>query len=344
MGSCSRSIVRFAVSLFGLGLFALACQANYTLDGSSQSGAFFEPGGAAITVNVTSAPPGQAIAFAPVPTSITVMPSSVTADPSGNAQAYAIVPYGSGGVVVASAPFSTPKEIPVAAAPLTLCTPTITASDAGDLGTVGQVYTISVQALTSDAGSCANPGDAGAPAGVPIVITTAQPSSAATSVSASSDAGASTASATPAVTALTNPGGLATTNVQLSWGANVLVQATAGGGIAYTSLAPNANPAMVTCLSWTQEEPGIYQIQARAIDGPQPLPAATIALSVIAPAANAGAITPASPLTDEAGVGTAFIVIPDASAYPVTVEAVLGSSAMIASLDGGPMGTMGICP
>lgn len=345
MGRRGRFMVRVAASLLGLGAVAAACQAYYVLEGSAQPGGTFEPGGEAITLNVTSAPPGQAVAFAPMPTSITVTPSTVTVDNSGDTQAYALVPYGSGGVVIASAPFSTPKEIPVQAPPLTLCVPTIAVNDAGDLGSVGQVYMISVQALTSATGSCANPGANGAPAGIPIVITTVQPSSASATAGSSSGAGpsASSTSSTPPVTALTNAGGLATTEMQLPWGANVLVQATAGGGISYASLAQNANPTTITCLAWNQQQPGIYQLQARARDGAQPVPATAIALSVIAPAGG-GVISPGSPLTDEGGVGTAFIVIPDAGAFPVTVAAALGSSVMIANLDGGLSGNAGSCP
>jgi hypothetical protein len=340
MGRTIMAVTGAGVALATGAATVVACQASYTLNASVQPTETYGPSGATLTVQVTSAPAGQVVSFAPVPSAISVAPSNVTADPNGNAVAYALVPYGTEGVLVASAPESTPKSIYVQASPLTLCPPVVEQHDAGDIGATGQVYTVSVQALTT--GGCANPGNAQAPAGVPITITTSQPG-ASSSASSGSDGGAPASSGSSSAVLLTGDNGQAVTNLQLPWGANVVVQATGGGGISETSVTANANPATVPCLSWSQAQSGIYQVSAVVVDGMQPIPAAPVNFSVVLPSAGAATLTPASALTNQKGVATTLLVVPDAGSFPVVVAAVVASSSITTTIDGGPSGSSGQC-
>lgn len=306
------------------------CTQTYTLTPTFDSDSGVPgPTGQSYALRVVSsgASAGLAVTFSALPSTVTVSPASVTTDATGTAVAYVLVPYGTGGVVTVSAPFATTSYVPVQANPLTLCSPGFQAvNDGGAIGPLGEVYTVSVQALTS--GMCPNAN--AAPAGVSISLTTSQPSTVGTGA--------------VAATLITNDAGVAETNVVVPWGANLLAQAVAGPSISQALLPNIANPITLPCLYWNQQQQtGLYELNAQAAIGSSPVPAAPISFSIVYPAANAGTVMPSAALTNDAGVATAFVGIPASGSLPVVVEAMVGSAALTTTLIDAGSGDSGTC-
>jgi hypothetical protein len=164
--------------------------------------------------------------------------------------------------------------------------------------------------------------------------------------------GASVSSTTSSATVPTDANGNATTSLLVPWGANVVVQAAGGGAVAETSLAGVEIPVSIDCLSWTEQQPGLYQLAvsvvARLGGGTVvPMPATPISLYAVYASGGTGTVTatPPSALTDASGVATAFVAVPGTVTLPVVVEAVAGSSAQAVTIDAKMSGHAGAhCP
>lgn len=321
--------------------FVVSCNSTYTLEMSASAASTSGPTGLTIPVQIRTPGAGNiGVALSSLPALISVSPSTVTTNNSGTATAYVLVPYGTEALVVGSAPLAT-GSVTVSAAPLTLCPPLLQAADSGgDIGPTGQIYAVSVQAMT--AGSC--PGGTPAPAGVGITITSIQPSGASGgSVSGTSTGAGSGTSSTSVGSVLTNSQGLATTNLQIPWGPDVLVQATGGGGLSSTLIQGVANPVTISCLYWTLQQPGVYRLHAQVVDDNQPVAASTVTFSVVSPVTNVGSVIPSSATTNEVGVVETFVTVGNATNLPVIVQAAVGSSSMAAEITDAGTGDAGAC-
>jgi hypothetical protein len=156
------------------------------------------------------------VALAPQLSQIVVSPATVTTDDHGNATAFALVPYGTEGIVVASAVGATAVSIPMECAPVSLCGLTVQPeTTVGSIGPTGQVCSVSVKALRT--GPCE--GGTPAPAGVSLTFAVIRPSGSDSTVSVATDSS-----------------GEASAKLLIPWGANILVR-VAGGGSMESTLA-----------------------------------------------------------------------------------------------------------
>ena len=97
-------------------------------------------------------------------------------------------------------------------------------------------------------------------------------------------------------------------------------------------------------MYWSaQGDTGLYQVSAVVQDDSQPVQSASVAFSVLLPAAGAATVVPAAPLTNAAGVATSIIAVPDAGSLPIVVAAVAGPSALTMVIDNGQSGDAGVC-
>jgi hypothetical protein len=302
--------------------------------GLADAGPSFGPMGVTLQLSVKGVP-GLAVTLAPLPSTLLVAPVTVTLDESGHSTADVLVPYGTEGTVLVSAPGATAGAIPVKSDPLTLCTPTFQgANDGGDISSTGEIYTVSVRALTS--GTCDAGAEAGtsAPAGVALTLTTSQASNATGGGGSSGSSGASSSSTT---TALTNQSGVAQTNMQIPWGPNLLLQATGGGGLSSATLSGLANPITIACMYWSLFNAGLYRVSAQVVVRNRPLSATTVSFAVLramgggaggSSGSSSAAASPQSVLTTDAGFATTFIPVqPDGGSLPINVEATVGTAA-----------------
>ena len=220
-----------------------------TDDAGAGQGLRWGPTGVSVPVAITStgAPGGYVVALSAQPSNITVSPASVTLGDDGKATAYALVPYGTSGYVILSAPGASTGSVPVRGSPLVLCDPTASVATGSELGSAGQVYTVSAQALIE--GSCDDQGKplAGAieaPPGVTLTFTLQQPTAGGSTSGSGGAGGSSGASGGDAGAAAsgtsgggagassTDETGLATTNILVPWGPDALLQVTGTGAIA----------------------------------------------------------------------------------------------------------------
>jgi hypothetical protein len=95
-------------------------------------------------------------------------------------------------------------------------------------------------------------------------------------------------------------------------------------------------------MYWSMQSSGVYAIRVQAVAGNQVVPGATISVSDVYPPAS-GNVAPGSVLTNDAGLGTAFLTVPDAGSLPVTVEAVVGSTAQVVQIGTAMNGDAGTC-
>ena len=330
-----------------------------TDDAGAGQGLRWGPTGVSVPVAITStgAPGGYVVALSAQPSNITVSPASVTLGDDGKATAYALVPYGTSGYVILSAPGASTGSVPVRGSPLVLCDPTASVATGSELGSAGQVYTVSAQALIE--GSCDDQGKplAGAieaPPGVTLTFTLQQPTAGGSTSGSGGAGGSSGASGGDAGAAAsgtsgggagassTDETGLATTNILVPWGPDALLQVTGTGAIASQAIHGIGNPVSVGCMYWSMQSSGVYAIRVQAVAGNQVVPGATISVSDVYPPAS-GNVAPGSVLTNDAGLGTAFLTVPDAGSLPVTVEAVVGSTAQVVQIGTAMNGDAGTC-
>ncbi len=332
----TRGISRWTITLSLVG-GAPACDQTFpasgvTLGPADAGSGTYGPTGVVVPifVSIAGAPAGLTINFAGEPSTITLAPTTVIANNNGNATSFAFVPYGTQGTVIASAVDAVPVEIPLAAPPITLCPGTPV--EAGVLGAVGQVFTVGATAYVSGACDAAVPA---APAvGVPLSFTTIQSSgagSAAGSPSANTSSSDASTSASSTSTIITNLEGGATADLAVPWGANVLVQVSGGGALAWTAIQGIGNPLSVQGMCW-QPLPqvgsaNVFQVQASVIGpGDAGVPGVPVTFSSVYPTASAAIVAPTTAQVTN-GMGTATIVlgVPEGGALPV-VAASAGTS------------------
>jgi hypothetical protein len=282
----------------------VGCDTGYTLTAGTPSAVAYEPAGEVISVSFVAngASAGVPISLSAIPSTISVNPASATSDNNGKVTAYAVVPYGTTGVVVATTSYSNAQSVPIAASPITLCGPSIVAAGNGrDVSAVGEVYTVSVQALVGGetGGTCvpdAGPdayanNDARAPAGIAVSLQAIQASAGSSAIGGTSgsstsskstgDAAAS-ASPSPASSLVTNAAGVASADVLIPWGASVVVQANGGGNVATQSFTGIGNPVTLSCLSWSGTAPA-YTVQTTVTDGQHKIAGASVNFTVVYP-------------------------------------------------------------
>jgi hypothetical protein len=316
----------------GLWVALSACSSPYKLDQASAMAGAPSSGGQIFAVQLTAegVPAGSAVAFSALPSTITVSPAMVTVDSQQHVLVYALVPFGVEGTVLGATPLAQSISIPVGAAPLVICPAVVTPIDSGNaLGVAGRVYSVSAMVMVS--GDC-NQGTA-APAGIGVTFTASQPA----------QAGMSTVTVT-AMT-VTDTAGKATANLEIPWGPEVAVQAVGGGGISTTELSASYNPLAVSCVSWADAGAGLYQVTAMVVDGTTPIAAAPVSFTVTIPGPSAASVNPSSTSTNEAGLATTLVAVPDGGVLPVVVEATSGNSVFpvtISSQGSGDGGTCGV--
>ena len=314
--------------------------------GAVDGGVVYGPTGVTERLSISAGDHGSSlsVALVPQPSTITVSPSTVTTDDSGNATAFAFVPYGTEGVVVASATFATAASIPVRCDALSLCDLTVGPElDGGDIGSTGQVYSASVQGVLD--GPCG--GGMPAPAGISLIFAVLQPSgSGATSIA--SGAGMAIANAIATATVLTDPSGTATATLLIPWGADAWVQVAGGGALASTLIPQSGSTPQIGCLSWNRQAGGIYEFSADVVaqvgNSTEGVPGVVVNYSLLSQTADAGTVVAiGSAVTNANGVATIFDGIAGNASLPIIVEAVTGGSVLTATVDGSDSGQSQHC-
>jgi hypothetical protein len=347
ISSCYAGVVAAAPATLMVVAGLMACSgARVSLGGSADADtAVYGPTGRILTLQIKAGSDGSnlSVTLTPEPSTIVVNPTSLITDADGNAAAFALVAYGTEGVVVVSALGATAGSIPVSSDPISLCQITaLPETGGGDFGPAGQVYAVSVQAVRS--GACAD--GVAAPAGISLMFAVVQPSGTPPTSSATGS-GVAVSNAISSATVFTDRTGVANANLLIPWGANALVQVAGGGAVASTSVAGLTSPVSINCLSWSLQQSGLYALTAKVVASSgttvEPMPATTINFSVIAPAPGAGTVAPSQGLTDDTGVATVFVAIPNPNSLPVIVEAMTGSAALTTSIGPGTTGESGSC-
>ncbi|HTA92219.1 MAG TPA: hypothetical protein VK745_21720 [Polyangiaceae bacterium] len=328
--------------------------------------------GVVVPVEVHSGASDLNVSFSAEPATIAVSPSTSLTDQNGNATAYALVPYGTQGDVVASAIGATTGGITVSTtvAPvmfqlISLAPDTEVGEANGEVGSVGQIYAVAVQ--VNPPSLCTAPlGGLPVTLGVVQASATASGSSASTGGSSASAGGSSSGSSASATTGSSPPGsvtvftdksGLAQAKILVPWGADALLQVSGGAQVQWFPVADDlANPATIACLTWAQQptpQSNVYAVTAtvnytgNGLTGPFPgLPVAFSIAFPIPATTMMGApatIAPASAITSQSGTATAYVTLQQSSAGPtmppVVVEAVAGSSAATVAINSGASGS-----
>jgi hypothetical protein len=311
-----------------ISILVMSCGVTPVVTGMSDDASVPGPSGAtqAVTIHSSHAPGGSAVAFASLPSAITVTPSTGTFDASGNATTIALVPYGVSGYVTAVVDRVTLVEVAVSAPPLSLCLSSESGSGPdADVTASGEIREIEVAATTS--GGC--PDGAAAPAGISVSFGVSQSPGASSGMSASVIAAA-----------VTDRKGIATTVVSIPWGTQTIFEATAGGASVLIPLQAPQSPIEISCISW-KEVSGIVQVSAQAVDNQVPISSVPVTFAVLAPDPKI-VVSPSPTSTNDAGVANAVLAGPSAGGSLV-VEAFTGTSMLTATIGDAGIGQTGDC-
>jgi hypothetical protein len=338
-----------------------------------QSGVTCGPSGMIVPVEVHAGSSNTNVAFAGEPATISVNPATSLTDKNGDATSYALVPYGTQGVVVASAIGDTTGGVlvpavvsPVKFTMVSLTPDTSVTGANAEVGSVGQIYAATIQVAPPS--QCVGTGalidlpvtfsvvQASSASGGPASATSGSSGSSGSSSSGSSSA-SSSAAAPGSTLVYTDMNGQASAKILVPWGGSALLQVSGGAQVKWFAIDDNlANPATISCLQWSQQsapETNVYQVTAAvtysANNMTGPLPGFPVTFSIASPIASATAtgapatVAPMSAITSQAGEATAFVTLEQTAGAPTTppvvVEAVAGSSASTVAIGSAASGS-----